>query len=167
MGSWILAVLIVSFGLPFARLQKGRRLLGLVKASTVTGTLCYLLGWSQVFFAFPSHACPDLDHTRPAVHFDRYESSVFPLQATCYRDDGERKELVSGWVDPLLFTCVALWTGCLVTLTVLAHRRYRKQTGRATPLTCSRTSAPLPPAGQSAGCHRPARRPSGAGNTCR
>ncbi|MFD9285995.1 hypothetical protein ACFWD7_54190 [Streptomyces mirabilis] len=128
MGSWILAVLFVSFGLAFVRLQKGRRLLGLIKASTTTGTLCYLLGWSQVFFAFPSHACPDFDYMRPVVHFDRYENSVFPLQATCYWDDGQQKELVSGWVNPLLFTCMAVLTGCLVTLAVLAYRRYRKQT---------------------------------------
>ncbi|MER5386843.1 hypothetical protein ABT040_42530 [Streptomyces sp. NPDC002688] len=127
MGSWVLAVLIVSFGLPFVRLQKGGRILGLIKASATTGTLCYLLGWSQVFFAFPSHACPDFDYMRPVVYLDRYESSVFPLQATCYWDDGEQKQLVSGWVNPLLFTCTAVLTGCLVTLTVLAYRRYRKQ----------------------------------------
>ncbi|MFF3577674.1 hypothetical protein [Streptomyces mirabilis] len=128
MGSWILAVLFVSFGLASVRLQKGRRLLGLVKASTTTGTLCYLLGWAQVFFAFPSHACPDFDYMLPVVHFDRYENSAFPLQATCYWDDGQQKELVSGWVNPLLFTCMTVLTGCLVALAVLAYRRYRKQT---------------------------------------
>jgi hypothetical protein len=128
MGSWILAVLFVSLGLASVRLQKGRRLLGLIKASTTTGTLCYLLGWFQVFFAFPSHACPDFDYMLPIVHFDRYENNVFPLQATCYWDDGQQKELVSGWVNPLLFTCMAVLTGCLVTLAVLAYRRYRQQT---------------------------------------
>jgi hypothetical protein len=84
MGSWVLAVLFVGFGLVFVRIHKGRRLLGLVKASTATGTLCYLLGWSQVFFAFPSQACPDFFERRPIVHFDRYENGVFPLHATCY-----------------------------------------------------------------------------------
>ncbi|MGW1758825.1 hypothetical protein [Streptomyces mirabilis] len=127
MGSWIMAVLFVSLGLASVRLQKGRRLPGLIKASITTGTLCYLLGWWQVFFAFPSHACPDFDYMLPVVHFDRYENSTFPLQATCYWDDGQQKELVSGWVNPLLFTCMAVLTGCLVTLGVLAYRRYRKQ----------------------------------------
>ncbi|MEV0691930.1 hypothetical protein [Streptomyces sp. NPDC050388] len=126
MGSWILVVLFVGFGLAFVRVQKGRRLLGLIKASTATGTLCYLLGWSQVQFSFPSHACPDFFDRRPVVHFDRYEDSTFPLNATCYWDNGERKELVSSWVNPLLFTCMAILTGCLVTLAVLAYRRYRK-----------------------------------------
>ena len=126
MDSWFLAVFFVGFGLPFVRVQKGRRLLGLIKASTATGTLCCLLGWWQVVFAFPEHACPDFDYMRPVVHFDRYESGVFPPWATCYWDDGQQKELVSGWVNPLLFTCIAVLTGCLVTLTVVAYRRYRK-----------------------------------------
>ncbi|MGW3723952.1 hypothetical protein [Streptomyces sp. F001] len=126
MGSWILAVLFVGFGLAFVRVQEGRRLLGLIKASIATGTLCYLLGWAQVHFAFPSQACPDFFDRRPIVHFDRYEDGAFPLHATCYWDNGEQKELVSGWVNPLLFTCMAVFTGCLVTLAVLAYRRYRK-----------------------------------------
>ncbi|WP_030419381.1 hypothetical protein VM636_17500 [Streptomyces sp. SCSIO 75703] len=126
MDSWILAALFVGFGLAFVRVKKGRRLLGLIKASTTTGTLCYLLGWFQVHFAFPSHACPDFPDMRPIVRFDRYEDGTFPLHATCYWDDGERKELVSGWVNPLLFTCMAVLVSCLVTLAVLAYRRYRK-----------------------------------------
>ncbi|MFC8201554.1 hypothetical protein ACFUTV_40110 [Streptomyces sp. NPDC057298] len=127
MASWILAVLFVSFGLAFVRVQKGRRLLGRLKASTATGTLCYLLGWLQAFFTFPSHACPDFFDRRPIVHFDRHESSVFPPQATCYWDDGEQKELVSSWVNPLLFTCVVVLTGCLVTLAVTSYCRYRQR----------------------------------------
>ncbi|WP_033325653.1 hypothetical protein [Streptomyces yerevanensis] len=130
MDSWILAVLFVGFGLPFVRVQKGRRLLGLIKASTATGTLCYLLGWSQVFFAFPSHACPDFFDRRPLVQFDRYESGTFPLHATCYWDNGEQKELVSGWVNPLLSTCTAVLIGCLVTLAVLAYRRSQEERTR-------------------------------------
>ncbi|MFD7704998.1 hypothetical protein [Streptomyces caelestis] len=126
MGSWFLAVLFVGFGLLFVRVQEGRRLLGLIKASTATGTLCYLLGWVQVFFAFPGQACPDLFDRRPTVPLDRYESGTFPLHATCHWDNGEQKELVSGWVNPLLFTCMAVLTGCLVTLAVLAYRRHRK-----------------------------------------
>lgn len=126
MGSWILAVLFVGFGLAFVRVRKGRRLLGLIKASTATGTLSYLLGWSQVHFAFPSHACPDLLDRRPIVHFDHFEDSVFPLQATCYWDNGDQRELVSGWVNPLLIACMAVLAGCLVTLAVLAYRRYWK-----------------------------------------
>ncbi len=124
---WVLAVLFVGFGSAFIRMQQGRRLLSLVKASTATGTLCYLFGWSQVYFAFPSHACPDFFERRPAaVYFDRYEYGTFPLHATCYWEDGEQKELVSGWINPLLFTCTALLIGCLVTLAVLAHRRNRE-----------------------------------------
>ncbi|MEU5703763.1 hypothetical protein [Streptomyces aurantiacus] len=126
MGSWILAVLFVGFGSVFIRMQKGRRLLSLVKASTATGTLCYLLGWSQVFFAFPSHACRDFFDRDPAVYLDRYESGSFPLVATCHWDNGEQKELVSGWINPLLFTCMAVLIGCLVALAVLAYRRNRK-----------------------------------------
>ncbi|MEU8795349.1 hypothetical protein [Streptomyces sp. NPDC048643] len=76
MDSLILAVLFVSFGLSLVRVQKGRRLLSLVKASAATGTLSWLLGWWQVIFAIPSHACPDFDYLRPIVHFDRYESGL-------------------------------------------------------------------------------------------
>ncbi|MFJ3821503.1 G protein-coupled receptor family protein [Streptomyces nodosus] len=130
MDSWFLAVLFTGFGLAFVRLQKDRRLVGLVKASTATGILCCLFGWFQVFFTFPSHVCPELLHRVSIVHFDRYENSVFPVQATCYWDNGERKELVSGWVNPLLFTCMAVLTGCLVTLALFAYRRYRKRPTR-------------------------------------
>ncbi|MEV5433334.1 hypothetical protein [Streptomyces sp. NPDC052701] len=126
MGSWVLAVLFVGFGLAFVRLRKGRRLLGLLKASTATGTLCYLLGWFQVHFAFPSQACPDFFDRHPIVRFDRFEDRAFPLQATCHWDNGEQKELVSGWVNPLLFTCMAVLTGCLVTFAIYAYRHYRK-----------------------------------------
>ncbi|MFJ5271004.1 hypothetical protein [Streptomyces sp. NPDC088358] len=126
MGSWILAALFLGFGLAFVRVQKGRRLLGLIKGSTATGAVCYLLGWFEVFFAFPSHACPDFLERRPTVHVDRYADSVFPLQATCYWDNGEQKELVSSWINPLLFTCMAVLTGCLVMLAALTYRRCRQ-----------------------------------------
>ncbi|MET8858930.1 hypothetical protein [Streptomyces sp. NPDC004579] len=126
MGSWILAVLFICFGLAFVRFQKDRWLLGLVKASLATGTLCYLLGWAQLSFAFSSHACPDHFDRTPIDRFDRFEDGAFPLHATCYWDSGEQKELVSRWVNPLLFTCMAVLAGCLVTLAVLTYRRYRK-----------------------------------------
>ncbi|MFB7090077.1 hypothetical protein [Streptomyces sp. NPDC056296] len=126
MDSWILAVLFVCFGLAFVRVRKGQRVLSLAKASTATGTLSYLLGWSQVQFAFPSQACPEFFDRQPVVRFDRFEDGAFPLHATCHWDNGEQKELVSGWVNPLLFTCTTVLACCLVTLAVLAYRRYRK-----------------------------------------
>ncbi|MEU8793701.1 hypothetical protein AB0C62_30505, partial [Streptomyces sp. NPDC048643] len=43
-------------------------------------------------------------------------------------DDGEQKELVAGWVNPLLFVRMAVLIGCLATLAALAYRRHRQQT---------------------------------------
>ncbi|MET8959214.1 hypothetical protein ABZX69_06920 [Streptomyces sp. NPDC004074] len=108
------------------RVDRGRRLLGLIKASTATGAVCCLLGRLQVVFAFPSHACPDYLEMRPTVHVDRYADGVFPLQATCYWDNGEQKELVSSWINPLLFTCMAVVTSCLVMLAARTYRRCRQ-----------------------------------------
>ncbi|MGC4987600.1 hypothetical protein ACLQ18_44775 [Streptomyces sp. DT193] len=126
MQSWVPAVLFLGFCLAFARVKKSRSLAGLAKTSTATGTLTLLLGWFKVIFAFPSSACPDFRNRRPTLNFDHYESSYFPLRATCHWDNGEQKALVGAWMNPLLFTCMAVLTGCLVTMAVLAHRRYRK-----------------------------------------
>ncbi|MFI5998735.1 hypothetical protein ACIBAC_43720 [Streptomyces sp. NPDC051362] len=109
-------------------LRKGDAFPAYSRPSAATGTLWCLLGWWQIILPFPSHACPDFDHLRPIIHFDRYESGLFPLQTTCYWYDGDQKELVAGWVNPLLFTCMAASIGCLVTLAGLACRRHRQQT---------------------------------------
>lgn len=126
MDSWFLAVLFVALGLPFVRVRAGNRALGLVKAATVTGTLCYLFGFFQVFFAFPAKACPDFRGSSSTVHLDSYTSGLLPPHATCRWEDGSTKDILTVWVNPLLFTCAAVLIGCSVTLAVRARRRNRK-----------------------------------------
>ena len=128
MGSWFPPVLLVACGLAFVRLHEGRRLVSVVKASATTGILCYLVGCFQVVMTVPAHACPDLLELRPTVHLVRYDSSFLPLRTTCHWDNGAQKDFVSGWINPLVLTCAAVLTGCLVVVFLLSYRRHR--TGR-------------------------------------
>ncbi|MFF2995938.1 hypothetical protein ACFVTC_15395 [Streptomyces sp. NPDC057950] len=124
-GSLLLAVLLAACGLAFIRSQERRRLVRIVKASAITGIVCYLLGCLQVVTTIPAHACPDLLEPRPTVHLVRYESGLLPPRAICHWDNGARKDFVSGWIDPLLLTSAAVLTAGLVAALVLSHRRHR------------------------------------------
>ncbi|MEV5845147.1 hypothetical protein AB0M32_24575 [Streptomyces sp. NPDC051985] len=128
MGSWFLALLLVACGLAFVRRQEGRRLAGIVKASAVTGMLCYVVGCFQVIMTIPAHACPDQLELRPTVHLVRYDSGILPPQATCHWDNGAQKDFVSGWINPLALTCAVVLTASLAAALVLAHRHRKGHT---------------------------------------
>lgn len=102
-----------------------RRLVGVVKASAITGILCYLVGCFQVVMTIPAHACPDLLELRPTVHLVRYDSGLLPPQATCHWDNGTQKDFVSGWIVPLALTCATVLTAAVVAALVLAYGRHR------------------------------------------
>ncbi|MFG3195629.1 hypothetical protein ACGFYT_05805 [Streptomyces sp. NPDC048208] len=103
-----------------------RRLVGIIKASAITGVLCYLLGCLQVVMTIPAHACPDQLELRPPVHLVRYDSGILPPRVTCHWDSGARKDFVSGWINPLALTCAVVLTGALVTALCLFCSRHRK-----------------------------------------
>ncbi|MGW4495536.1 hypothetical protein [Streptomyces sp. NPDC004376] len=110
------------------RSREVHRLVGLGKASAVTGIVCYLLGCLQVVLTIPAHACPDRLELHPPVHLLRYDSGVLPPRVTCHWDDGTHKDFVSGWINPLTLVCAVVLAACLVRALVLFRRR---RTGRA------------------------------------
>ncbi|MFJ1600892.1 hypothetical protein [Streptomyces sp. NPDC088261] len=120
MGSWIIAVAIGAIGALCLSFRTGARLRGALKAGLVIAVLCGLMGAGQVFFADPARMCDPLE---PIPDWNRYEERLFPPRAACHWADGRTYELVSVWVNPMLFTALGVAVVCLLALAV---SRYRK-----------------------------------------
>ncbi|RZB18640.1 hypothetical protein StrepF001_16555 [Streptomyces sp. F001] len=120
MGSWVIAVAIVAIGSSCLRFREGKRLRGAATASLIIAFFCYLMGAGQVLFADPARMC---EPTVSIPDWDRYEEAFFPPHAACQWDDGRTYDLVSSWVNPLLFTALGTATMCIV---ALVASRYRK-----------------------------------------
>jgi hypothetical protein len=120
MGSWVIAVVIIAMGASCLSFRVGKRLRGAAIASFVIIFFCYLMGAAEVMFADPSRMC---EPTAPIPTVDRYEEAFFPPRAVCHWPDGHTDDLVSSWVNPLMFTALGVAAVCLVALVV---SRYRK-----------------------------------------
>ncbi|MER8017839.1 glycoside hydrolase domain-containing protein [Streptomyces griseoluteus] len=119
-GSWVIAVTFVGVGSSCLRIRQGKRLRGAVVAGLVTALLCYLLGAVEVSFADPSRMC---EPTVSIPTWYRYEEAFLPPRAACPWADGRTYDLVSPWVNPLLFIALGVSAVCLKVLMASLKRK--------------------------------------------
>ncbi|MFE0351148.1 hypothetical protein [Streptomyces griseoluteus] len=120
MGSWVIAVVIFAIGSSCLRFRQGKRLRGAAAAGLVIAFLCYLVGAGEVFFADPARTC---EPTVSIPTWNRYEEALLPPRAACHWADGRTYDLVSPWVNPLLFIALGVTAVCLVALMASPKRK--------------------------------------------
>ncbi|WP_329375525.1 hypothetical protein [Streptomyces sp. NBC_01483] len=120
MGSWTIAVVIVAAGSLCLRFRAGQRLPSAVAASLIVAFFTYLMGAGEVVFADPARMCQP---TATIPDWDNYEEGLFPPRAACRWADGSTEELVSSWVNPLLFIALGVALACLIALVVSHYRK--------------------------------------------
>jgi hypothetical protein len=122
MGSWAFAVAFVAAGMLCLRFRAGLRLAGLMTGCLVVAFFTYLLGAVEVAFADPSRFC---EPATSIPELDSFKGGFAPLRATCIWNGGRTYELVSPWINPLLYGSLLLAAACLLTLATLRVRKAR------------------------------------------
>lgn len=80
-------------------------------AGLIVAVFTYLVGAFEVMFADPSRMC---ERTESIPEVNAFEYDCLPLRAVCHWVNDQTCDVVSPWVNPILFVALGVVVACLI-----------------------------------------------------